>query len=408
MKSKLLVVTSTFPRWEDDTDPPFVYELSRRLTSDFDITVLAPYYPGSKKNEIMSGIQVHRFSYFPPPLNRIAGSNGILPTLQHNKLYYGVLPFFLLAQCLSLMSLVRKIRPDVLHAHWLIPQGTLAVGVGKLYDVPVLLTAHGTDVFGLRGNFFRLIKRFTLRGGHRITAVSGPLAKACSDLAPLGKKMQVIPMGVDSTLFSGKKKKSLMRGAQTADEARLLFVGRLSEKKGVRLLIEAMPLIVEQIPGIRLTIVGSGELEDNLKALVERLGLLNHIRFAGSVPNKELPDYYTNADVFIGPSVTTSDGNTEGLGLTFIEASLCGCLLIGTDTGGISDIIKDNVTGFLVKPGDSKLLAEKIMYAVHNLSELNELRNMSQKHVKENYEWCVVAEKYKTLIREIVKNNTCF
>ena len=98
MKLKLLVVTSTFPRWQNDTDPPFVYELSRRLTDTFDITVHAPHYPCAQTREIMDGMDIHRFRYFFASFEKLAGSTGILPTLHHNKLYYGLVPFFLLAQ----------------------------------------------------------------------------------------------------------------------------------------------------------------------------------------------------------------------------------------------------------------------------------------------------------------------
>ena len=79
---KLLVATSTFPRWKNDTDPPFVHELAKRLTGDLDVTVLAPSYPGALAREEMSGLQVYRFRYFFKKLELLAGSEGILPTLK--------------------------------------------------------------------------------------------------------------------------------------------------------------------------------------------------------------------------------------------------------------------------------------------------------------------------------------
>ena len=83
MKKKVLVFTSTFPRWKNDTIPPFVYELSKRLTSDFDITVLTPNFPGAKKDEIVDGMKIHRFRYFPiEKFEKFASHEGILPTLK--------------------------------------------------------------------------------------------------------------------------------------------------------------------------------------------------------------------------------------------------------------------------------------------------------------------------------------
>ena len=132
-RKKIIVLTSTFPRWKNDTDPPFVYELSRRLVPQLDIYVLTPNYPGALQDEIMDGMEVHRFRYFYKRFERLAGSAGILPTLKKNKLYYLLIPFFVLAEFWALLRLVRKIKPDVVHAHWLIPQGLVAAMVKKNY-----------------------------------------------------------------------------------------------------------------------------------------------------------------------------------------------------------------------------------------------------------------------------------
>ena len=125
MKPKVLVFTSTFPRWKNDTDPPFVFELCKRLTDEFEIHVLTPHYPGAKYEEIFGEITVKRFRYFLPKFEKLAGSVGILPTLRRNKFYLLMLPFFILAGFVSLLTYTRKIKPDLIHAHWIIPQGFL-------------------------------------------------------------------------------------------------------------------------------------------------------------------------------------------------------------------------------------------------------------------------------------------
>ncbi|KPK22904.1 MAG: hypothetical protein AMJ61_16615 [Desulfobacterales bacterium SG8_35_2] len=122
-KKNLLIITSTFPRWENDTDPPFVFELAKRLTDVFNITVLTPNYPGALINETVAGIKVHRFRYFLKNLEILAGSQGILPTLKKNKLFYMIVPFFILAEFFALLKLIRKTKPDIIHAHWILPQG---------------------------------------------------------------------------------------------------------------------------------------------------------------------------------------------------------------------------------------------------------------------------------------------
>jgi glycosyltransferase involved in cell wall biosynthesis len=396
-KKKVLIVTSTFPRWIDDVDPPFVFELAKRLVSQFDVIVIAPYFPGSKNREVIEGIEIHRFRYFFPPLNKLAGSTGILPTLKYRKLYFFVIPFFLLAQFFSLLHLAYKIRPETIHAHWLFPQGTLAIAIGKIYKIPTILTVHGADIFALQGFLFQLVKKYTLRRANYITTVSNSLAISCFKFLPHRNNLKVIPMGVDSTLFSKENRR--LRSQKNAAH-KLLFVGRLSEKKGVKYLLESMPQILNQFPETTLTIIGTGELEIELKEQAKNLDLLDHVSFIGSVPNQNLPIYYKNADIFIGPSVYASDGDSEGLGLTFIEASLCGCLLIGTNVGGICDIIEDNLTGFLVSPGNSKELAEKLLYVLNHISEFDELRARSRQHCITTFDWSVISEKFAHLIHQ--------
>jgi len=148
-KPKLLVLTSTFPRWRDDTDPPFVYELSRRLADDFSVTILTPHYPGSLTHETLEGMEVQRFRYFFTKYEKLAGQTGILPTLRKHKLYLLVIPFFLLAQLTALIRLTYRLKPDIIHAHWLISQGFLASLCNFFSRTPFIVTAHGTDVFGL-------------------------------------------------------------------------------------------------------------------------------------------------------------------------------------------------------------------------------------------------------------------
>lgn len=398
---KLLVVTSTFPRWKNDSDPPFVYELSCRLAERHIVTVHTPHYPGAETKERLDGMQIHRFRYFFSPMEKLAGSIGILPTLKQNKWYYGVVPFFLLAQFFSLLLLVRKIRPDIIHAHWVVPQGFIAVLVKMITGVPVVVTAHGADVFGLQGLLFKTIKRFTLQRVRSVVAVSSAIANVLTEFLPLTSKPVVIPMGVDSEVFHPNKTDHRVRAQYAVKDYLLLYVGRLTEKKGVQYLIDAMLPVLRDIPNVKLLIVGGGELDDKLRAQVLRLELEEHVKFAGRCPNAELPAYYASADIFVGPSVTTLQGDTEGFGLTFVEAAMSGCLLIGTDTGGIQDIIKDRETGFLVSEKSSAALADAILYAIHHKPEVNALKVKARAVCIENFDWKVIARKYSNLLSRV-------
>ncbi len=125
----ILVLASTFPRWENDSTPPFVYELSKKFTGKSEVIVLAPFSKGAKKYEVMDGMAVHRFNYW-PFANKLA-DGAILPNLKVNKLLWLQVPFFFLFEFFAVWSMIRKYKPDVIHVHWIIPQGIVAVTIKK-------------------------------------------------------------------------------------------------------------------------------------------------------------------------------------------------------------------------------------------------------------------------------------
>ena len=122
IRKKVLVMTSTFPRWAGDHGPRFVFELCRHLCTDFDVTVLAPHAPGAKTNEILDGIRVVRFRYFFEWGESLAYQAGILPNLRSNPLRYVLVPGFLVLQFIALIRLLHQQKFSAIHAHWLIPQ----------------------------------------------------------------------------------------------------------------------------------------------------------------------------------------------------------------------------------------------------------------------------------------------
>ena len=397
MKPKILVLTTTFPRWKNDVDPPFVHELSRRLTSSFEVYVLTPHYPGAKYSERLDNIYVRRFLYFIPQWEKLAGSVGILPTLQRNKFYYLLIPFFLFAQIISSIILVRKIRPDVIHAHWIIPQGVIASILHKLFRVPVIVTAHGADVFSLQGKLVSKCKLIALKSACQVTAVSKALARLIKALDTHLAEPVVLPMGVDASFFSPEKRTRSIKEQYDIKGPFLLFVGRLTEKKGVVFLVDAMVDVVRFFPDAKLLIIGSGERETFLKEHVRRLNLSMTVVFVGGLSNQELPQYYASADIFVGPSIQIDKGDTEGFGLTFVEAAMSGCLVIGTKVGGIEDIVEDNKTGFLVPQRDTAALAQKVIWVVEHLSSLDSVRDNARKRCREKFDWEVVIAKYIAL-----------
>jgi len=406
-KKKLLVVTTTFPRWQNDTDPPFVFELSKRLVKDFDITVHTPHYRGSEYREVVDSIRVHRFKYFTEKFEKLAGQTAILPFLRDNKGYWAILPCFLLSQFCSLILLIYKLKPDVIHVHWLIPSCFFAVCGNILNDrVPIIVTCHGADIFGFQSFFFKQVKKWVIKRVQGVVVVSNALKREIGKV-PLAenKYIEIIPMGVDSELFNPRRYSASLKKSLKIQGAFLLFVGRLTEKKGVSYLLDAIKIIKDQGYDITLVIIGAGEERESLISKADSLKLSETVKFIGAVPNEELPKYYATADIFVGPSVSVSSGDSEGFGVTFVEASMSGCFLIGTLTGGITDIIDNGKTGRLAQPNDCADLADKILWALENPVDVLAQKECSRERCIRKFDWNIIAKIYSDfLLQEIEKS----
>jgi len=327
--AKILVLASTFPRWESDSIPPFVYELSKQYTNSAEVVILAPFSKGAKKYEVMDDMKVHRFNYW--PFAKKLADGAILPNLKTKKNFWLQVPFFFLFEFLAIWGMMRRYKPDVIHAHWIIPQGIVAVALKKLlgWKGKIICTTHGGDIFGLQ--FINSAKKWVIKNCSAVTVVSESI-KEKIDSFGLNTPVSVIPMGVDTDKFNKNKADIALREQYGIKGAFLLFVGRLSEKKGIEYLIKAMPLLLEKHHDAKLLIVGHGELEDTLKKLAYRkLNLSNSVIFAGGIPNGKLPKYYATSDVFIGPSIVAENGDREGFPVSFMEAMSCGTPLVISD-----------------------------------------------------------------------------
>ena len=223
-RKKLLVLTSTFPRWQGDKEPPFVFELCRRLSKDFDVWVLAPHAQGARTRETLNELTVVRFHYFFDWGETLTYRGGIMANLRSNWLNYLLVPLFFIFQLAALLRLLSQENFDVVHAHWLIPQGLIAVAArGGFRQPPALLcTAHGSDLYGLRGVLFSALKRLVMRRSDAISMVSQAMKEETVALGAEPAKISVISMGVDTANTFTPAKHPARHNNQ------LLFVGRLA------------------------------------------------------------------------------------------------------------------------------------------------------------------------------------
>ncbi len=398
-RPRVLVLTSTFPRWENDTEPAFIFELSRRLAVSFDVTVLSPRTPGSKRKENMAGLRVIRFPYFFSQWEKLAmHGGGILNQLKTNPAYYLMVPFFLLGQLLAIIRLVRNEHFDLIHAHWLIPQGFIAaLGMwiaGK--NVPLLCTSHGGDLFALKGKGLQRLKRRIMDKSAALTVVSKAMKKTVVDMGVAPDKVEVIPMGVDlKGLFTPDP------GVQRKTDE-LLFVGRLVEVKGLQILLDAMPKVLAKHPGIRLVVAGAGPLESELRASAAKLNMTDCVDFLGMVPQSELPSLYQQATMAAFPFVVTKSGVQEGFGLVVVEAMGCCCPVIAGDLPAIQDTVVHEENGLIFPSGNAQVLADSILKLLDDPEFRARLAGEGRKSVVQNFDWEIIAGKYSHIYQELI------
>jgi glycosyltransferase involved in cell wall biosynthesis len=393
---RVLVLTSTFPRWTDDTEPAFVFSLCERLSHRFSICVLAPHAPGSKLREQMTnGIDVVRFRYFFDWGESLAYQGGITAKLRSNRLRYFLVVPFLIGQWVALAHLLLRHKFDVVHAHWLFPQGFVA-GITKfvLPRFPALVcTSHGTDINGLQSGFFSLIKRFTIRHSDAYTVVSRDLLSKAMALGATCKRTSVISMGVDAReLFTPDL--NVPRATR-----QILFVGRLDVQKGIELLIRAMPSILDAYSDCTLRIVGVGPRLEALNEQVMALGMSRCIEFVGAVPNSQLPNYYRSATLVVFPSI-----EAEGLGLVCAEALACECPVVASNLPAVLEVVQHEVSGLVFQQNDCEDLVSKVLLMLSDPIWRKSMGTAGRKHVLAQYDWHQIEADFERIFMRAIQH----
>lgn len=393
-KKKLLVTASTFPRWKDDTEPRFVLDLASHMKDAYDITVLVPAAPGAKEKEYLDGVKVIRYHYFPiHKWETLCYPGAIVPRIKEKKVRILLVPFLFLSLFFHLWKLLPEF--DIVHAHWLIPQGI----VQSFFKKPYIVTGHGGDVVSLNKGITRKLKIKCLKRAEHVTVVSEHLKKKVQELVP-GILPDVISMGVNISQFGRKYRVPDYFGQ--GDKKVVLFVGRLAEKKGAAYLIKAM----ESVDAV-LAIVGDGPLRENLEQQSQKINQRagwKKVRLLGAKSHAELKMVYASADVFACPSVTAKDGDQEGFGLVMLEAMASDLPVIASNSGGITQLIIDGVNGLLC----TEKCVEELAAAINCMLEDKALRDEiieNMKNMIKEYDYKAIAQRYMKVINNILSKD---
>ena len=397
---RILSIATTHPRFEGDSEPAYVLALNQELAGrGHHVTALVPHAPGVAVNESIGNVRVRRFRYFlPASAQRLCYNGGILPNLRKSWMARVNLPFFLAAQTAAVAREVAFGSYDVVQSHWLITSGIVGVLAARPARLPVVVTAHGSDVF-TENRLFKILDRWVLKRSCVCTVNSRRSGQLVSRLDP-NARIEPVPMGVYPERHGKHLASVAIREAMGNGSPQMLFVGRFSENKGVPDLIRALPIIATELPGVRLALVGFGPDEDRIRSTITTQGVEDRVTLLGRVPGGEMPAHMASADLLVLPSI-----RIEGLGVVLLEALASGTPVVGSDVGGIPDIIEDGVTGLLSRSQDPSDIAAKCVRMIKD-NDLNRRTIENGKRlVDDRFSWTRIGEALEAILLECVRDS---
>ena len=358
-----------------------------------EVHVIAPY-TGGETNYTLEGVNVERFHYFyPRRYEQLSGRAGMIDNVKEGFLVkIQVLTFLFFNVYYSL----RKLKDmDVVHVHWAIPNGLGAIFLKKIHKIPYFITVYGEEIHLSKRYHMITALRWLVNNSLKIVTISSKTKNFCMESDLGDDKIDVIPFGVDTDFFRP------LDVYKDENIFQILSVGYLIERKGFEYLIRAMPKVLKEHKNARLKIVGSGPLESLLKELIYKLDIGDEVEIVKNVSDEELLMLYNSADLFVLPSIVDSQGNTEGLGVVLLEAMACGLPVIGSDVGGISDIIQNGVNGLLVGEKDINELSSAIIKNIINKELRKNFAYAAYHQIKEKFNWNIISERYISIYKTL-------
>jgi phosphatidylinositol alpha-1,6-mannosyltransferase len=392
MRRRILIMASTFPRSLEDTMSPFVLHFAKELAKTNDVAVLAPHDKGAKFKEVMEGVAVYRFPYGLPRFETLAYRGGMVNRFRESWLAKLELPIFLAAECLWALALIWRKHVQVVSAHWLFPQGLVAVALRRFTNAKVVVTTHGGDVAILQHRKYRFLRRVFQRSD-AVTFVSATNLRNAQEWLKLGHSanLKVLPMGIylphqlSNAPYSGRK---------------ILFIGRLVAIKGLDTLLRAMALAKQEGLAFHLDVLGDGPLRSVWEALVDSLGLSNRVIFHGHTDGERKLQFLAEAAVVVVPSIRDQYGYEEGLPVVALEAMSYSRVLIVTDTGSMPEVVENGTSGIVIPPGDPAALSAQLVRVSRNPDFASHLQAGARAKAEE-YSWGKIGERFAAIVAEL-------
>ncbi|MHC4183255.1 MAG: glycosyltransferase family 4 protein [Planctomycetota bacterium] len=401
---KILVLSHNFPRFPDD-HPQFILELALSYKKlGHEVEVLACSNKEAYDTSLDFGVTVKRFRYFFKKYETLGwgeSSKGDMGISWHAFL---MAPLFLIGGILGACGVMLRFKPDIIHAHWVIPNGFIGAIISKVFRTKLIVSLPGSDVQAMRTS--ALLKRFglfALNTASSITTNSHDLKNAVVECGANPEKFKFILYGS----FAGKVNadKMLIEKIKTKlnikpDETLVLAVGRLVPKKGFQYLVQSSTFIASD--KFKILIVGDGPLKPDFIKKAESLKVRDKVIFVGDVPYSELPQYYIMSDILAAPSVRQP---ADGLNVVVPEAMKYGLPIVSTSIGGNELVVFDGRNGLHCQEADPESLGSAIDKLIKDQALRQKYGQESLNIFNETASWEVIAKQYAELFSFILSEN---
>lgn len=286
---------------------------------------------------------------------------------------------------------LQKSRPLLLHAHFG-PDALAAIPIAKDLNIPLIATFHGFDITK-KTSSTNYIKRRQLifEHAHTIIAVSKFIKQKLIEAGCQEQKIVQHYIGINTEHFTADKIEN--------DKPTIVFIGRLVHKKGCGYLLDAMKKVQKQVPETRIQIIGNGPLRNELERQAEEL---NHVEFLGIKNKHEIKNLLSKAWIFCTPSIVAESGDTEGLGMVFLEAQALGTPAVSFDTGGVIEAIAHGKTGMTVPEKNVDALAESLLQLLQDKSLRSNIGKFGAERIRDKFDIRKQCEKLEKIYRDVI------
>ena len=370
---------------------PHVFFLSKSLAKNgVKVHVVTCDFPDAPAHEVIDGVEVYRIDSYKNPSPDFA-TWVYLMNLNMQK---------------EAAAIAAKLPDeiDVFHAHdWLV--ATAGIGLKHVFRKPLLVTMHSTEI-GRRDGLHTTTEKMINETEAWLTYEAWRVV-CCSDYMMQhvkwafglpNDKLVMVPNGVNPHVYDGLEKQDLTAFRRTfalPEEKIILYVGRLVYEKGIHILINAVPKVLEKV-NAKFVIVGSGYMKEQLSNIVKSMGLEHKVLFTGFVEEENLPKLQKCADVSVVPSLF------EPFGIVALEAMAAKSPIVVSDTGGLSEIVDHDQSGIKAYPNNADSLAWGITKILLDENFRNRVRENAYKKILEKYDWNKIAQQTRHVYEGIL------